>query len=72
MAVSAGTGTHILEVATLKKLHDLNPHQSGVLTGAWRADGKVLATAGETDGQIRFWDMTADPPKSRMVRWVEP
>jgi WD40 repeat protein len=38
-----------------------------VLTAAWRADGRLLATAGCTDGTVRLWDMTVDPPRCQVL-----
>src|SRR5262249_46377839 len=53
----------------------LSGHGSGVLSGAWRADGRLLVTAGETDGTVRLWD-TADPaataPRSRPIGGIPP
>ena len=47
---------HILDVATERTLHRLEPaHAEGCDALAWRPDGKALATAGR-DGKWRLWD----------------
>jgi WD40 repeat protein len=50
----------------------LGGHVSEVLTGAWRADGGRLATAGPGDGSARVWDFGQTPPRPRVVPVCEP
>jgi WD40 repeat protein len=38
-----------------------------VLTGAWRADGRLLITAGSTDGTVRLWDPSGDVPRPKAL-----
>jgi WD40 repeat protein len=47
-------------------------HASGVLAGAWRGDGRLLITAGVTDGTLRLWDLSGDQPRSRALRVIPP
>jgi WD40 repeat protein len=43
-----------------------------VLSGAWRADGRLLITAGATDGSVRFWDLSGDRPRSQSLAVIAP
>ena len=47
-------------------------HDSEVLTGAWRADGQLLITAGSTDGTVRLWDTSGDRPRSKALAVIPP
>lgn len=47
-------------------------HGSEVLTGAWRADGRLLITAGSLDGTVRLWDPAGDRPRSQARDVVPP
>jgi WD40 repeat protein len=38
-----------------------------VLSGAWRADGRLLITAGAIDGTVRLWDLSGERPRSRAL-----
>jgi WD40 repeat protein len=49
----------------------LSGHHSGVLSGAWRADGRLI-TAGDTDGTVRLWDLSGDQPRSRALAVIPP
>jgi hypothetical protein len=62
----------VWELATLREKHRLEGHTSTVLTGAWRADGRLLATAGCTDGTVRLWDMAAEPPRCKVLLVIPP
>ena len=57
LAASSVSGqVHILDVATERALHRLEPaHADGCDALAWRPDGAALATAGR-DGRWRLWD----------------
>jgi WD40 repeat protein len=46
--------------------------QSAVASGAWRADGRLLATAGESDGTVRLWDLSPSHPRCRVIRVLPP
>jgi WD40 repeat protein len=50
----------------------LTGHGSGVLSGAWRADGRLLITAGTTDGMVRLWDLSGDRPRSKALPVIPP
>jgi WD40 repeat protein len=45
----------------------LRGHTSGVPSCAWRADGKLLASAGLEDGTVRLWDPDTKPPRSQPI-----
>ena len=45
----------------------LRGHTGGVAAVAWRAGGKVLASAGADDGTVRLWDPDATPPSSLAI-----
>jgi WD40 repeat protein len=50
----------------------LTGHDSAVLSGAWRADGRLLITAGCTDGMVRLWDLSDDRPRSKALPVIPP
>jgi WD40 repeat protein len=68
----------VWDLATRKQSRRLSGHGSEVLSGsgAWRADGRLLITAGALDGTVRLWDPSGDrPPKvlpviPRNVEWL--
>ncbi len=60
------------DVAALREVQALPGHQDIVSSCAWRADGRLLATASATDGTVRLWDPAARPPRSRMIRLFPP
>jgi WD40 repeat protein len=62
----------IYDLATGKETHRLVGHESGVLSGGWRADGKLLVTVGEGDGTVRVWNMSVTPPLGRAIRVLPP
>ena len=72
MHVDHDLSVRVWELATLREKQHMDGHTSTVLTGAWRADGKLLATAGCVDGTVRLWDTTADPPRSKVLRVAPP
>jgi WD40 repeat protein len=43
-----------------------------VLSGAWRADGRLLITAGTTDGTVRLWDLSGKEPRSKALAVIPP
>ena len=62
----------VWDAATLRETRRLEGHTSDVLTGAWRADGQLLATGGATDGTVRLWDLTTDPPRCKVLSVIPP
>src|SRR5262249_7235499 len=54
--------TRIVDVATGKETHRLAGHEGGVVSGGWRADGKLLVTVGDTDGTLQVWNLGVTPP----------
>jgi WD40 repeat protein len=70
LVVAGALNDHIVfvwDLATRKQPRRLPGHQSEVLTGAWRADGRLLITAGSLDGTVRLWDLSGDRPRSRAL-----
>jgi serine/threonine protein kinase/DNA-binding beta-propeller fold protein YncE len=57
----------IWDLETERVVHELKGHQDMVMSCAWRADGRLLATAALTDSAVRLWDVTADPPRSKVI-----
>jgi serine/threonine protein kinase len=75
LVVAGGFPEHVVSVydlATRTPRQRLSGHGSGVLSGAWRADGRLLITAGVTDGTVRLWDLSSDPPRSRALPVIPP
>jgi WD40 repeat protein len=73
--VAAGglTGNNVyLWDLTTRKNRLLSGHGSGVVSGAWRADGRLLITAGTLDGTVRLWDLRGDRPRSRVLPVIPP
>jgi WD40 repeat protein len=58
--LAAGARTLLLEGA-----------ESPLLSGAWRADGGLLATAGAADGTVQLWDFGYGVPRQRVLRLFE-
>src|SRR5262249_57179892 len=50
------TAVYVWELAT-RKHRLLSGHGSGVVSGAWRADGRLLITAGSLDGTVPVWGL---------------
>jgi WD40 repeat protein len=57
----------VWDLATRAKPRRLTGHNSEVLSAAWRADGKLLITAGAIDGTVRLWDLSGKRPRSRAL-----
>jgi WD40 repeat protein len=62
----------IWDLATLKLQRRLSGHGSEVLSGAWRADGRLLITAGSTDGTVRLWDPSGERARSKALAVIPP
>jgi WD40 repeat protein len=62
----------VWDLATRQQPRRLPGHKSGVLTGAWRADGRLLITAGALDGTVRLWDFSGDRPRSKALAVIPP
>jgi len=67
----------VWDAASLRETRQLKGYTSEVLTGAWRADGQLLATADATAGTVRLWDLSGDAPRCKdlavappNVRWL--
>ena len=56
----------VWDLAT-RKQRPLRGHGSEVLTGAWRADGRLLITAGAIDGTVRLWDISGEVPRCKVL-----
>jgi WD40 repeat protein/serine/threonine protein kinase len=55
------------DLDTHSEVQKLEGHPAAVLSCAWRADGRLLASGGWIDGSVRLWDMNANPPHARVV-----
>jgi WD40 repeat protein len=62
----------VWDPATRAQPRRLSEPGSGVLTGAWRADGRLLITAGALDGMVRLWDPSGDRPRSKALAVIPP
>jgi WD40 repeat protein len=40
---------------------------ASVIAACWDPAGRLLATAGDTDGIVRVWDTTGTPPRCRVL-----
>jgi WD40 repeat protein len=68
----AGNTVYVWNPASHEPPQRLSGHGSEVLSGAWRADGRLLITAGSMDGTVRIWDMTSTAPQSRAISVIAP
>jgi WD40 repeat protein len=72
----AGTLTEnavfVWDLTTRKQPRRQAGHRSEVLTGAWRADGRLLITAGALDGTVRLWDPSSDRLPSKALAVIPP
>ncbi len=75
--VTAGThplrqlSLHTWDARTLERTGSLVGHAQTVLTGAWRADAKLLITAGETEGQLRLWDQSTAQVRCKVLNVMQ-
>jgi WD40 repeat protein len=67
-----GSGVPIWDLATRTLRHHLSGHGCGILSAAWRADGRLLITAGATDGTVQLWDLSGAKPRSRALPVIPP
>jgi serine/threonine protein kinase len=72
MVVPNDLALRVWKLPALGEKQRLEGHTSPVLTAAWRADGRLLATAGCTDGTVRLWDMDAGPPRCKPLLVIPP
>jgi WD40 repeat protein len=62
----------VWDLATRQQPRRLSEPGSDVLTGAWRADGRLLITAGTIDGTVRLWDPSNAVPRSKALAVIPP
>jgi WD40 repeat protein len=75
LAVASQANDHtvwVWDLATRKQRRGLSEPGSGLLTGAWRADGRLLITAGAFDGTVRLWDLSGDHARSKKLGVIPP
>jgi WD40 repeat protein len=63
-----GPEIQIWDLTTLQEKQKLKGHTGLVITCAFRADGNLLTTLGESDGTLRLWDLSAPKLPSQEVR----
>jgi WD40 repeat protein len=56
------------DLATLRETRVLHGTAFLAVSLSWRADGRLLVSDDCTDGTVRLWDTTADPPRRRALR----
>jgi WD40 repeat protein len=71
-SIKTDHGVFVWDLATRKQPRRLSEPGSGLLTGAWRADGQLLITAGALDGMVRLWDLSGDRPRSKALAVIPP
>ncbi len=69
---SPGNPVLLYDVLTGTQIVRLEGGESPLLSGAWRADGGLLATAATADGKIRVWDFGHATPKRGVVSVYKP
>lgn len=69
---SPGNPVLVFDAASGARTARLEGEENPLPSGAWRADGGLLATAGTADGTLRLWDMNSTPPRRRSVAILEP
>jgi serine/threonine protein kinase/WD40 repeat protein len=68
---SPGEPVQIFDVATGTRTLRLEGDENPVLSRTWRADGGLLATAGQADGRVRLWDFAHAAPRQRVLSLFE-
>jgi WD40 repeat protein len=62
----------LFDVETGTRTGRLQGDEAALVSGAWRADGGLLAAAGPPDGTVRLWDFGPAVPKRTAVAVFEP
>jgi serine/threonine protein kinase/WD40 repeat protein len=62
----------LFDVETGTQTERLQGDEAALVSGAWRADGGLLAAAGPPDGTVRLWDFGPAVPRRRAVAVFEP
>jgi hypothetical protein len=62
----------VWDLPTRQVRHRLDTPVGGVVSGAWRADGRILFLAGAMDGAVRAWDLAGDRPRSADLPVIPP
>jgi WD40 repeat protein len=69
---SPGNPVLLFDVSTGAQFLRLEGDEGPLVSGAWRADGGLLATTGAADGTVRVWDFSHAVPKRGAVTMFEP
>ena len=62
----------VWDLTTRKELRRMPVPGPGHLGGAWRADGLLMASSGETDGTVRLWNTDGKPDREQVIRLLPP
>lgn len=74
----ASTGYHsadpvrLWDLKKLQQCGELGGHGSPVLAACWEGAGRLLATAADTDGAVRLFDTTTNPPACKTLQVIPP
>jgi WD40 repeat protein len=69
---SPDNAVFLFDVAAGTPILRLAGRDSCPQSGAWRADGGLLAAVGESDGEVRLWDFGHAVPGQHVVPVFEP
>jgi WD40 repeat protein/Leucine-rich repeat (LRR) protein len=62
----------VWDLATRKEIRRMPVPASGHLGGAWRPDGLLMASSGDSDGTVRLWSTDGKPERHRVIQLYPP